>query len=264
VAVAVLDSFINTKHPDLAGAISENVDFFERSRPAFTEGHGTMMSGVIAARANNGIGIAGVAPDATVIAVRVCGALSLRAHEVCSSDALARGLDFAIADRARVISMSLAGPYDPLVSQLVERAVDGGIVVVGATGNNGLGVVLFPAALAKVIAVTAIDREDRLFEKANRGSRVDLAAPGVDVFTLVSPQTVGSCTGTSPAAAQVSGVVALLLQVRPELSPAEVRQLLEETARDLGPPGRDDQFGWGAVDVCRALSKLTADPGFCR
>lgn len=83
-------------------------------------------------------------------------------------------------------------------------------------------------------------------------------------LTLVSPQTVGSCTGTSPAAAQVSGVVALLLLVRPELQPAEVRQLLEETARDLGPPGRDDQFGWGAVDVCRALSKLTGDAEFCR
>jgi subtilisin family serine protease len=264
VAVAVLDSFVNPKHPDLAGAISESVDFFERSRPGPFEAHGTMMAGIIGARANNGVGIAGIAPEATVIAVRACGALSMRAHEVCPSDAIARGLDFAIADQARVISMSLAGPYDPLVSQLVERAVDTGIVLVAATGNDSLGTVLYPAAFEKVIAVTAIDREDRLFEKANRGRRVDLAAPGVDVFTLTWPQTVASCTGTSPAAAQVSGVVALLLQLRPKLTPADVRQLLEGTARDLGPPGRDDQFGWGAVDACRAVSKLTGDASLCR
>jgi subtilisin family serine protease len=196
--------------------------------------------------------------------VRVCGSLSERAHEICSSDAIARGLDLAIARKARVVSMSLAGPYDPLVARLVYRASEGGIVLVAATGNDGLATVKYPAALEPVLAVTAIDREERLYEKANRGARVDLAAPGVDVFTLASPQLFGPTTGTSPAAAQVSGVVALLLQLRPDFSPAQVRQLLEETARDLGPPGRDEQFGSGAVDVCRAVSKLTSDPTPCR
>jgi len=266
VNVAVLDSFVNAKHPDLAGIIGETVDFFSKARPSATEGHGTAMSGIIAARANNGIGIAGVAPDATLLAIRVCGSHSDRAREVCSSDAIARGMDFSIVRRARVANMSLAGSvYDPLVARLVYRAVEGGMVVVAATGNDGLeGTVRFPAALEPVIAVTAIDREDQLYHRANRGTRVDLAAPGVDIFSLASPQPFGATTGTSPATANVSGVAALVLQIRPDLSPADLRRLLEETARDLGPPGRDDQFGWGAVDVCRALSKLTEDAGFCR
>jgi hypothetical protein len=265
VTVAVLDSFVNPKHPDLAGAFAGSADFFERSRPLLTEAHGTMMSGIIGARANNGIGIAGVAPDATLLAVRVCGGLSPGAHEVCSSDALARGLDFSIAHGARVVNMSLAGSaYDPLVARVAYRAVEGGIALVAATGNEGLvGTVRFPAALEPVIAVTAIDREDHLYQGANQGSRVDLAAPGVDILSLAAPQPLGTTTGTSPATAHVSGVVALLLQVHPELSPAEMRRLLEETARDLGPPGRDDQFGWGAVDVCRALAKLTGDSAPC-
>jgi len=264
ISVAVLDSFVNTRLPNLKGAIPDSVDFFRKARPGPTEAHGTMMAGLIGARENNGEGIAGIAPDATLIAVRVCGATAPHSKEICTSDALSMGLDFAIADQARVISMSLAGPYDPIVSRLVERAVDGGIVVVGATGNDGRETVLYPAALEKVIAVTAIDKSEHLYEKANRGARVDVAAPGVNVVTLTPLGSVAPCTGTSPAAAEVSGVVALLLQVKPKLTPEEVRRLLEETARDLGPPGRDDQFGWGAVDACRALAKLTGDTEFCR
>ncbi|MDQ2980394.1 MAG: S8 family serine peptidase [Acidobacteriota bacterium] len=264
VTVAVLDSFVNPKHPDLPGALAESADFFSKAPPVLAEGHGVAMTGIIAARANNGVGIAGVAPDTTVLSVRVCGSPSERAHEICSSDAIARGLDLAVARKARVVSMSLAGPYDPLVARLVYRASEGGTVLVAATGNDGLATVKYPAAYEPVLAVTAIDRQDHLYEKANRGARVDLAAPGVDVFSLASPQLFGPTTGTSPAAAQVSGVVALLLQLRPDFSPAQVRQLLEETARDLGPPGRDEQFGSGAVDACRAVSKLTGDPTPCR
>jgi hypothetical protein len=264
VTVAVLDSWVNPKHPDLPGAVTESTDFFSKARVVLTEGHGTAMAGIIAARSNNGVGIVGIAPGATVLSVRVCGSPSERAHEICSSDAIARGLDLSVARKARVVSMSLAGPYDPLVARLVYRAAEGGIVLVAATGNDGLATVRYPAAYPPVLAVTAIDRQDRLYEKANRGARVDLAAPGVDVFTLAAPQWFGPTTGTSPAAAQVSGVVALLLQLRPDFSPAQVRQLLEETARDLGPPGRDEQFGSGAVDACRAVSKLTGDPTLCR
>ena len=112
-------------------------------------------------------------------------------------------------------------------------------------------------------AATAIDREDRLYARANQGRRVDVAAPGVGIFTL-APMDVEQTTGTSPAAAHVSGAAALLIQLRPELSPAAVRQLLQETARDLGAPGRDDQFGYGAIDLCRAVAKLTGDDAVCR
>lgn len=264
VTVAVLDSSVNAKHPDLGGAVTESADFFSKGRALATEGHGTAMTGIIAARAHNGVGIAGVAPLAAILAVRVCGAPSDRAHEICSSDAIARGLDFAIGRKARVMSMSLGGPYDPVVARLVYRAADEGSILVAATGNEGAPTVLFPAAYPPAIAVTAIDREDRLYERANRGARVDVAAPGVEIFTLAAPVSFGPTTGTSPATAQVSGAVALLLQLRPELSPADVRRLLIETARDLGAPGRDDLFGYGAIDVCAAVAKLTDDASLCR
>ncbi len=262
VTVAVLDSLVNGKHPDLDGAVIERADFFARAAALATEGHGTAMAGIIAARAHNGIGIAGVAPGAVLLAVRVCGSPASHAHEVCSSEAVARGLDFSTGRGARVVNMSLAGPFDPLVARLVYRSVEGGAVLVAATGNDGAAV-KFPAGYEPVIAVTAIDREDRLYARANRGPRVDIAAPGVDIFTLAA-QSFGPTTGTSPAAAHVSGAAALLLQVRPELTPAEVRRLLMETARDLGPPGRDDEFGSGALNVCRAISQLTGDAALCR
>ncbi|HYK41545.1 MAG TPA: S8 family serine peptidase [Thermoanaerobaculia bacterium] len=264
VTVAILDSFVNAKHEDFARAVAETADFFRKSFGTVKETHGTAMAGIVAARSRNGVAIAGIAPEATLLSVRVCGALPGEPIEVCSSEALARGLDLAIARKARVVNMSLAGPYDPLVARLVYRAGDAGMLLVAATGNDGLvGTVKYPAALDPVLAVTAIDSEDRLYAKANQGSRVDVAAPGVGIFTL-APYDVEKTTGTSPAAAHVSGAAALLIQLRPEISPPAVRRLLQETARDLGPPGRDDQFGSGAIDLCRAIAKLTGDDSVCR
>ena len=264
VTVAILDSFVNAKHDDFSRAVTESADFFRKSFGTVKETHGTAMAGIVAARSRNGVAIAGIAPEATLISARVCGAMPGEPIEVCSSEALARGLDLAIARKARVVNMSLAGPYDPLVARLAYRAIDAGMLLVAATGNDGLvGTVKYPAALDPVLAVTAIDREDRLYAKANQGARVDVAAPGVGIFTL-APLDVEQTTGTSPAAAHVSGAAALLIQLRPELSPAAVRRLLQETARDLGSPGRDDQFGNGAIDLCRAVAKLTGDDTVCR
>ena len=261
VMVAVLDSFVNGRHPDLRGSVGQTADFFARGALPASETHGSAMAGIIGAKAHNGIGIAGIAPDATLLAIRVCGSLTPGAHEVCSSDALARGIDLAIARRARVVNMSLAGSYDPLVARLVYKAVESGIVLVAATGNDGLSTVQFPAGLPSVIAVNAVDGRDRPYDRGNYGSRVDVAAPGVEIFTLVAPQGFGPTTGTSPAAAEVSGVVALLLELHPRLSPAEARTLLRDTARPLGPAER---FGAGVVDACRAAAKLTANAALCR
>jgi subtilisin family serine protease len=263
VKVAVLDSFVNAKHPDLPGAIAESADFFTRGGVPASETHGSAMTGIIGARAHNGIGIAGIAPDSSVLAVRVCGSLKLGAHEVCSSDSLARGLDFSIEKRARIVNMSLAGSYDPLVARLVYKAAASGIVLVAATGNDRLNSVQFPAALPPVVAVNAIDARDRPYESGNYGSRVDVAAPGVEIFTLGAQEGFGPTTGTSPAAAAVSGVVALLLELRPSLTPEEVRTLLKETARPL-ESGGGERLGAGAVDACRAASKLTGEALRCR
>src|SRR5262249_20879520 len=146
---------------------------------------------------------------------------------------------------------------------LVYKAVERGIVLVAATGNDRLSSVQFPAALPPVIAVNAIDERDRPYESGNFGRRVDVAAPGVAIFTLAAPQGFGPITGTSPAAAAVSGVVALLLELQPRLTPEEVRTLLKETARPIASGG-EERLGAGAVDACRAAAKLTGDALRCR
>jgi len=257
VKVAVLDSGVDFRHPDLKGRVEEKVSFVDGGTYE-RDPHGTAMTGAIAAQANNRIGIYGVAPDVSVFSARVCKPKAPHAPEVCVTDGVSRGLDFAITKGAAIASMSLGGPFDPLVKQLVDRAVSANIVVVAAAGNSGPSAPpRYPAALENVIAVSAIDSKDRLYENANRGAYVKLAAPGVNVFTTMPDNKYASSTGTSIATAQVSGVVALLLASRPGLKPAEVEEILTSTARDLGPPGRDDMFGWGAVDACRALAKAT-------
>ena len=264
VTVAVLDSFVQARHPDLPGAVAGTADFFNRGGLAASETHGSAMAGIIGARAHNGIGIAGIAPEAAILAIRACGSLSPGAHEVCSTDALARGLDHAIGKHARVVNMSLAGSYDPLVARVVFKAIESGLVLVAATGNGGLATVQFPAALPPVIAVNAIDAQGRPYESGNYGARVDVVAPGVEIFTLAGAVGFGPTTGTSPAAAEVSGVVALLLELKPEMSPAEVKTLLRDTARSSSSSGRAERFGAGAVDACRAVARLTGDASLCR
>jgi subtilisin family serine protease len=164
-----------------------------------------------------------------------------------------------------VINLSLGGPADLLLPRLVGRAVEVGIVVVAASGNAGPGAPPpFPAALSKVIAVTALDAREALYPQANRGEFIDLAAPGVEVMTTMPEERFNLVSGTSMAAAHVSGVVALALQLSPWLSPDEVQRILEETAEDLGSPGKDRLFGSGRVDACRAAQRLVGAALVCR
>ncbi|MCM3875819.1 MAG: S8 family serine peptidase [Thermoanaerobaculia bacterium] len=263
VKLVVLDSGVDFRHPDLKRRIAEKVSFVQGGTYE-RDPHGTSMTGAIAAEPNNRIGIYGVAPDAEIFSARVCAPKVPHAPEACVSEGVARGLDFAVVKGASVASLSLAGPYDPLVRQLVDRAVSRGVVVVAAAGNSGPSAPpRYPAALPNVIAVSAIDSNDKVYERANRGPHVKVVAPGVNVFTTLPDGRYGPSTGTSIATAHVSGVVALLLSAHPGLSPKEVEDILTSTASDLGPPGKDDTFGWGAVDACRALAKAAKAPGSC-
>ena len=130
-----------------------------------------------------------------------------------------------------------------------------GAVIVAAVGNDGQEKTRFPAAFEEVIAVTATDARDRLYTQANRGSFVGVAAPGVDSVTTGPGNSIQSLSGTSMAAAYVSGVAALLLERDPTLKPAEVRALIEASTIDLGAPGRDNEYGSGRVDAFRAVSR---------
>ena len=155
--------------------------------------------------------------------------------------------------------MSFAGPYDPLLSHALKKAHDKGILLVAAAGNAGpQSPPLYPAADENVIAVTAVDENDKLLPQANQGPHVALAAPGVNSSSPHQRGAYGFTTGTSVATAHVSGVAALIIERDPGIQVSALEELLYSTARDLGPKGRDNQFGYGLVDPLRALDALEA------
>jgi subtilisin family serine protease len=155
--------------------------------------------------------------------------------------------------------MSFAGPRDPSLARALKAAYDKGIVLIAAAGNAGpKSPPLFPGADPYVIAVTATDVDDKLFTGANRGKYISVAAPGVDILVPAPEGEYQITTGTSVAAAEVSGIVALLLERNPKLTPADIRRILTASAKRLAPGERDDNFGSGLIDPLQALQ--LADP----
>ena len=209
------------------------------------------MAGAIAARRT----MLGTAPQASLLTVR---AFSIRADSAEGTTFnILKGLDWAAAQGARIVNMSFAGPPDPRLREALLKAGKRGIVLIAAAGNAGPNAPpLFPAADPNVIAVTATDVQDKLFSGANRGNHIAVAAPGVDILAPAPGGAYQLTTGTSVAAAEVSGAAALLLERNPSLTPGEVRRILMDTARDLGPRGRDRDFGAGLVNALKAVTAV--------
>jgi subtilisin family serine protease len=252
VLIAVIDSQVDTAHPDLSGAIAGQFDAFgSRDKP---DEHGTEMTGAIVAHRK----LLGVAPRARILAIHAFSPQAQTTAQTTTQHILA-GIDWAIAKGARIINMSFAGPYDPVLSLALKKAHEKGIVLIAAAGNAGPdSPPLYPAADENVIAVTAIDENDKLLPQANQGPHVALSAPGVNILETAPNASYGFTTGTSVATAHVSGVAALIIERDPAIDVATLEELLYSTARDLGAKGRDSQFGFGLVDPLRALSSLDA------
>lgn len=246
VRVAVIDTALDALHPELDGAISRSFNALGEARPT-PEAHGTAIAGILAARAS----LKGIAPGAEVLAASAFkttdggGARS-------STLALVKAIDWALASGARVVNMSFAGPEDPLLKQAIASAAAHGLVLVAAAGNAGPGAPpAYPAAWPDVIAVTATDAADRLYAKANRGSYVAVAAPGVDIMAPAPKESYEIGSGTSMAAAHVSGVAALLIERDPMLTATRIREILGRTARK---PADAAALGAGIVDAAGALA----------
>jgi subtilisin family serine protease len=204
----------------------------------------------------------GAAPAARILAIRAFAPPTGKGNEgESTSPPSSRASIGRSRNGARVINMSFTGPRDPELALALAAAAKKGVVLVAAAGNAGpKSAPLYPAADPNVIAVTATDPEDKLFVRSSRGHHIAVAAPGVDILAPAPSDTYQNMTGTSVAAAQVSGIVALLLEAKPGLTPQAVRKALLSTARDLGPKGRDDQFGAGLADAYGAVQSLTASP----
>jgi hypothetical protein len=252
VTIAVIDSLVDAAHPDLAGSVAGQFDAVGgNDKP---DEHGTGMTGAIAAHRR----LLGVAPHARILAIHAFSPDALHPQQATTQSIIA-GIDWAIANGARIINMSFAGPYDPLLQLELKKAHDKGVVLIAAAGNMGpQSPPLYPAADDNVIAVTAVDDKDKLMPQANQGPHVALAAPGVNVLEAAPRASYNFTTGTSVAAAHVSGVAALILERNPGIDPAALEEVLFSTARDLGTPGRDPSFGYGLVDPYRALNALEA------
>jgi hypothetical protein len=250
VRIAVVDSEIDSRHPDLAGAFLEHFDAV--GHPDQPHVHGTGMTGAIVAHRQ----LMGVAPAAKVLAVHAFSPGTGESAQATTQHILA-GIEWAIGKGVRVINMSFAGPYDPMLQLAMKHAHEKGIVLIAAAGNLGpKSPPLYPAADPNVIAVTAVDQNDRLFANANQGPHIAVAAPGVDILEPAPNASYQVTTGTSVAAAHVSGIAALLIERDPSLDPATVHEILTSSAKPVGGKARGDQFGWGLVDPARALLEV--------
>ncbi len=252
VTVAVIDSGIDTKHPELANSIADNFDALGSSEGAHI--HGTGIAGAIVAHAK----LMGSAPEARIIAIRAFGGTSGGAES--SSYIILRSLNYAAEHGAQIVNMSFAGPKDAVIERAIAASAERGLVLIAAAGNAGAkSPPLYPAANPNVIAVSATDQQDKLFAASNRGNYIALAAPGVDIFLPAPDGKYQMTSGTSFSAAYVSGVAALLLERNYTLKPEALRTTLAKTARDLGSPGRDDLYGDGEADAFAAVMAVPVD-----
>jgi subtilisin family serine protease len=244
VRVAVIDTGVDAAHPDLKGRIAEQRDFAAASPATLAanavqslppERHGTAVAGLIAARDDNRQGIVGVAPAARILALRACWQRSASdARAVCNTFTLAQALSAAIELRANVVNLSLTGPVDPLLTRLVAAGIERGIVYVGALPSDAsLG---FPANVPGVIRVASV---------TGNAEKDTLRAPGDELLTLTPAGGYDFLSGSSLAAANVSGGVALLLARRPKLSNLAVSNALSASMRV--PNG---------VNLCAALIRV--------
>ena len=257
VPVVVIDTGADTHHPDLRGRIVATQNFVDGGEPSFaTDLHGTAVAGVIGARAaQTGAGLDGIAPDAALTVAKACWYPdSASAKARCSSWTLAKALDFAINHQAKVINLSLGGGPDELLTRLLTAAENRGIVVVAATLENrdDPG---FPALLNTVIPVIACDPRGRVAWPRWQTPAVVAAAPGIDIVAPTPQDRYDLLSGSSLAAAHVTGVVALLIQQDPRRSPEQIRALVYNTARQPAGSHPAPPPVVGIVDACAALAR---------
>ena len=244
IRVAIIDTGVDTRHPDLVGRTQLTRNYIDTDEVAFRgDRHGTQVAGLIAAAANNGVGIVGVAPDVRLMAYKACWQASATTSGRCNSFTLAQALADALTAKAQIINLSVVGPSDPLLEALVAKAVEAGVIVVGAVSDDprfGFSAKL-PSVLPVAEAETSADKGDEI-----------LRAPARDIVTLVPNGHYDFASGSSLATAQVSGVVALLLARNQKLGINRLRELLTQSTEN-----HDTTRGpFRSVNACVAVAKL--------
>ncbi len=259
--VAVLDTGIDYNHTDLKDNYKGGYNFVVNNTNPWDDNcltqavtcHGTHVSGIVAAE-KNGIGVVGVVPNASLYALKVLGPDGSGFESY-----IIAGLQWAVDNKMNIATMSFGSSEDSqALHDAIDKAYNSGILLVAAAGNTG-GFVLFPAAYDSVIAVSATDSSDDNASFSANGTKIELAAPGVDIYSTILNNSYGYRSGTSMAAPHVAGVAALIYSTNfPDVNGdgvknnTDVRLILQKTAKDLGIPGRDNFYGYGLVDAQNA------------
>lgn len=281
VRVAVIDSGIDPQEKDLKDILNEqdSAQIITRDGQLYAEplqgdgssdGHGTHISGVLAAQANNGIGIAGVgsAIDNSVIELIMVDIFETDRSRITSVGHLVAGLKYAKQQGVKVVNLSLgvdryrknlSDAQVELLNQVCQELYDAGITIVCASGNdnsNDNGAVqIIPSDFDNTISVIALDGNNDRWNGSNYGSMKDIAAPGQDIYSTL-PNKYGTLTGTSMAAPMVTATAAMMYAADSGLTPDEVKNTLHNTATDLGPSGRDPETGYGIVNARKAVGSV--------
>ena len=257
VKVGIVDTGIDQTHPELSGKVANCADSVGG---ALLEGecvddslHGTHVAGTVAAKANNATGVAGVDFDASLV---ICKALRGGVGIGLTSD-VANCITWAHSKGAKVISMSLGGSESSTTLQNAVAAAweNGGAtgsVLVAAAGNDGDSTVSYPAGYSQVVSVAATDSNDARASFSNANADVEVAAPGEDILSTIPGGQYATLSGTSMATPHASGVAGVLWQLFPADTAAGIRSRLDGAVDDLGPAGRDQSFGFGRVNLCKA------------
>jgi thermitase len=250
VIVAVVDTGADLNHPDLKGRLQTGHNVINPdSSPMDDVGHGTHVAGIISALVNNGEGVAGMTWYNPVMPVKV-----LDENGAGNTYNVAQGIIWAADHGAKVINMSLGNYADAnFLHDAIKYAFNKDIVLIAASGNDNSEEPGFPAAYPEVLAVAASDNAKKKATFSNFGDYIGVTAPGVNIPSTYPHNQYAALSGTSMASPHVTALAALIRSTNPKLKNTEVMEIIRKTAEDLGTPGKDKYFGYGQIDVNRAL-----------
>lgn len=252
IIVAVIDTGVDLHHPDLQGQLLKGINVVnEKKLPVDDVGHGTHVAGIISAIVNNSEGVAGMTWYNKILPVKV-----LDETGAGSTYSVAQGIIWAADHGAKVINMSLGNYVEAqFLHDAIRYAYDKDVVLIAATGNDNTEKPGFPAAYPEVLAVSAIDFDKKRAPFSNFGSYIDVMAPGVSIASTYPHSQYAALSGTSMASPHVAALAALIRSANPLLKNTEVMSIIRQTAMDLGDKGKDKYYGYGQIDVVKAVQR---------
>ena len=253
ITIAMIDTGVDLAHPDLIDQMTQNENFASGISSGFTnDKHGTAVAGIMVARKDNGTGIIGIAPDAKLIALKACWPNQTDAIDaVCNSFTLALAVNAAIKSGAKILNMSLTGPQDAFLELLLDKAIEKGVIVIAADTGIVKKNENFPASMKDVISVQSLKPSGQVKQHQI------ITAPGEKILTTLPHGTYDFISGSSIAAAEVSGIVALLMELKSDLTFAEARSILQKSEL---PAANQTFSGINANTAVTALCEITSCP----